>query len=77
MARSLDARLTRLEERILAPAALSFVGRVIVDEGDTSEETDRRIEEARKAAGFGPGPLIARVIVTPGKTRFEGPGNAR
>ncbi len=77
MARSLDARLTRLEACILAPAVLSFVGRVIVKEGNTSEETDRRIEEARKAAGFGSGPLIARVIVTPGETRFDGQGNAR
>ena len=73
MARSLDARLTRLEQRILAPVVASVVGRVIVREGETPEETDRRIEEARQAAGFGPGLLIARVIVTPGKTR----GHAR
>ena len=73
MARNLDARLTRLEQRILAPVVASVVGRVIVREGETPEETDRRIEEARQAAGFGPGPLIARVIVTPGKTR----GHAR
>ncbi len=65
MARSLESRIDRLEQRRqqvdLAP---QFVGRLLVREGANAADTEQRIEAARSAAGFAPGaPVIVRVLV--------------
>lgn len=67
MARSLEARIEKLEQRRQqTDKAPAFVGRVIVHEGDNAQETEQRIEAARRAAGIAPGAHVcARVIVRP------------
>ncbi len=67
MARSLESRIERLEQRQQQGArAPVFSGRVVVREGATPQDTRQRIEEARCAAAFAPSAhIIARVIVAP------------
>ncbi|WP_297505647.1 hypothetical protein [Ferrovum sp.] len=67
MARSLESRIGRLEQRQHQIAkAPPFVGRVVVHQGVDARDTEQRIEAARLAAGFASGAnVIARVIVTP------------
>lgn len=61
---NLESRLRRLEERH-RPAQM-FLGRVIVQQGETQEETDRVIAEACAAHDISPEHVIVRLIVTPG-----------
>lgn len=63
MSRSLEARLQRLEQR--HPAALQYEGRVIVEQGATNAETERRITDACAQQGLRLERTIARIIVRP------------
>lgn len=67
MARSLESRIERLEQRQQQGArAPAIAGSVIVRAGATAQDTAQRIEDARREAGFKPDAhVIARVLVAP------------
>ena len=67
MARSLETRIEKLEQRRQqVDRAPQFVGRLVVRAGLDADDLDQRIEAARRAAGFAPGAnVIARILVAP------------
>ncbi len=71
MARSLDVRLSKLEQRG-APTIPPYAGSITVEEGCAPEETDRRIQEAREAGRLGPGLVVVNVFVAPRREASHG-----